>query len=74
MAALVVAFTASYGCEDECHANVVYFALVCLSTPPAVAGVLLLRPGMIRGVASLGVGLVAAAAVAGAIWLTFEIL
>ena len=51
MAALVVAFTVSYGCEDECHANVVYFALVCLCTPPAAAGVVLLRPGMIRGVA-----------------------
>ena len=72
-AALVFAYSASYGCEDECHGNVVYFAPACLVAPLAAIGVLLLRPGRIKLAAGLGVGLVAAAALAGGVWLTLEI-
>ncbi len=72
-AALVFAFSASYGCEDECHGNVVYLAPACLFAPLAAIGVLMLSPGRIRAAAGLGVGLVATAALAGGVWLGLEI-
>ena len=72
-AALVFAYSASYGCEDECHGNVVYFAPACLFIPLAAIGVLMLRPGRIKAAAELGVGLVAAGALAAGVWLVLEI-
>jgi hypothetical protein len=73
-AALVFAFSASSGCEDECHGNVVYFAPACLFAPLAAIGVLLLRPGLLKVAAGVGVGLFAAAALAGGVYITLEII
>jgi ABC-type molybdate transport system permease subunit len=69
--AIVWAYLAASGCQDECHGNVVYAGVCLLLTPPAAVGAVLLaqtsRDGGLTTLIVWLVGLVAILFAVGAI-------